>query len=274
MPGFFTFKNMMNKKRGGLFSKKIFAFATVFAAVLFSAGSALAAAPTVSSVSVTTSSATIFFDQPNIVSAVSGQDNYANSAKNLSNYLLKWGTGGTATIVYPLAGMSDYSANFYASGPSEGVAYISGLNLTAGDDFSLTISNVANTDSAIMTETAKTGTVAASTDPVINYAANTTGTAETNNCYGYPCGKAGEQITIHGLRFDTANYVQIYNMGSLLETVTPTDAETIVFTIPNDVSVGNDSLLIRNKGNNKYSNAKYIRNSIIYPILKHFNSNN
>ena len=248
---------MTDKKQARLFSKNIFAFAAVFAAVLFSADFVLAAAPTVSSVSITTTSATIIFNQSDIVSAISGQDNYANSARNLSNYLLKWGTGVSPTTVYPLAGLSDYQVIFYASGPTDGTAYISGLNLTEGDNYSLTVSNVANTGLEIMTEDTETGTVAASTDPLINYMANTTGTAGTNNCYGYPCGKAGEQITIHGLRFDTSNYVQIYNMGSLLETVTPTDSETIVFTIPSDVSVGNNNLLIKNKGDNEYSNGKY-----------------
>ncbi|OGZ22155.1 MAG: hypothetical protein A2W55_00880 [Candidatus Nealsonbacteria bacterium RIFCSPHIGHO2_02_38_10] len=173
---------MTDKKQARLFSKNIFAFAAVFAAVLFSADFVLAAAPTVSSVSITTTSATIIFNQSDIVSAISGQDNYANSARNLSNYLLKWGTGVSPTTVYPLAGLSDYQVIFYASGPTDGTAYISGLNLTEGDNYSLTVSNVANTGLEIMTEDTETGTVAASTDPLINYMANTTGTAGTNNC--------------------------------------------------------------------------------------------
>lgn len=234
-------------------NKKIIFSLVISTAVLLVTGQALAAAPTVSSVTVSATSMTVVFDQKNIVTATSDP----NSALNLSNYLLKWGTGGSATTVYPLAGMPNLQSIFYTTGATDGVAVISGLNLTKDDNFSLTISNVANTVPEVMTPATKTGTVAASTDPLINYIENTTGNAQTNSCYGYPCGKAGEEIKIHGLRFDLTNNVQIHNMGSGLESVTPSGADAIVFTIPDDAPVGNNGLVLRNLGNNTFSNTKY-----------------
>jgi len=107
------------------------------------------------------------------------------------------------------------------------------------------------------TASEKSGAVAVSIDPVISKIENITGTALTNDCYGYPCGKGGEQIRITGVRFNVlASGIDVQGLGST-QTVTSSSAETFVMTIPNDAPLGNAEIKIKNRDDNAYSNTKY-----------------
>lgn len=211
----------------------------------------MAAAPTVSSVTVTTSSAKVVFDQAMNQSSATADA----SVTNLSNFSLSWGAG---SVLYPFHSDYGHFVNYVSAG-TEGVATIFGLGLTAAESYSLTVSqNVKNASAeAMAADSVKTGTVAVSTDPLINKIENTTGNAATNDCYGYPCGKVGEQIKISGLRFNTASGgVQVIGLGST-QTVSAASGGVINMTIPNDSSLGNNTLKIKNLNNNTFSNLKY-----------------
>ncbi len=243
----------MSNNHTAVSKKSIIFFSTLTAVLGLVAGTVLAAAPVVDSIYVTTTSARIYYNQTNMNVAGVGQENYATSAVNLANYTLLWGTS-TANTLYPLHSGYGQFMDYTTSGGAEGVAIIFGLNLTEGNVFSLSASNVAN--ASLQTTTATiTGTIGASADPLIQKIENTT--AEANACYGYPCGKATEQITITGLRFDVTSGVQVSGLGTT-QTVTPTNAQTIVMTIPADASVGNAQAKVKNLTNSASSNQKYL----------------
>ncbi|MBM3250618.1 MAG: hypothetical protein FJZ07_00015 [Candidatus Nealsonbacteria bacterium] len=231
--------------------KKIIVLLVALTMSLGPATNLLIAAPAITSVTVTTNSARIVFDQSDMITAVSDEENYAQSVNNFSNYFLQWGADD---IAYPLAGMPEIFTN-YVSEEGDGVANIFGLNLTQNNAYKLTISNIANTSLEAVSPTTFDGIVAASTNPVIDYIENITGTAQTNNCYGYPCGKAGEQIRINGTGFDTTTGVEIYGLGDVQST-SATSTTQIILTIP-DASVGNNGIRVKNLDDNTFSNTKY-----------------
>ena len=216
-------------------------------------GPALAAKPTIKSVTVTETSARVVFDQ-NVVHTGPGA-NYDKSTMNLSNYNL-WQPTGT---LYPLYQDYGHFTDYFVSGGQDGVATIFGLGLTQGQTWKMQIQNIASfvnvTEVMDGVTTSGVDTVAASTDPVINKIENTT--AADNPCYGYPCGKVGEQITITGVRFNAAvDGVEVSGLGTT-QTVTPSNDGVIIMTIPADAPVGNDQVKVKNLNDNSFSNQKY-----------------
>lgn len=183
--------------------------------------------------------------------------NYSKSASNFDNYGFQ--IGGVNYPLSRLAPYSNYTEYFNTTtAATDGVLNIFGLNLTEGHSWASSISGIATDTSpydAIMTTDLKTGTVVASTDPVISKIENITGTAGTTSCNGYPCGKAGEQITITGVRFNTeASGISIEGFGTTQTVTASADAFTI--TIPSDAPVGNREIKIKNLDDNAYSNVK------------------
>jgi len=246
------------KKHLKEFSKRILisfvSFTTIFMMV---GGPALAAAPTVSSVTVTEKYISVTFNQ-NVVSTTDTKDsNWGASASNLSNYSFESPTGATQ-VLSRYAPYSNFTG--YVSGATDGVLNIFGLDLTATDTWQMKFKNIASATnvSDAMDGTfglTKSGTVATSDAPVINKIENIEGAS--NGCNGYPCGKRGEQITITGLRFNIlASGIEVSGIGTT-QTVTTSLANAIVMTIPNDAPPGNAQIKVKNLDDNLYSNPKY-----------------
>src|SRR3990170_5367902 len=138
---FFCKNNMAPKIFSG-FGKKFTVSLMIVSILLWSANlPALAAAPTVSDVIVTTSTAKIIFDQDVITTTDTGNANYANSAGNLNNYLFESPSGTTN----PFSQSAPYNhfSEYYTSGSGEGVLQILNLNLTQGNSWRLRFSNIA-----------------------------------------------------------------------------------------------------------------------------------
>ena len=221
-----------------------------------SASPILAIAPTIDSVTVSETSIQIVYDQ-DVVSVVdSADDNYDQSAGNFDNYAFQ--IDGANYPLSRLAPYSNYTEYFNTTtAGTDGVLNIFGLNFTAGDPWGLNISGIATDTSpydAVMTPDSNTGTVSASADPVIYKIENIEGSS--NTCNDYPCGKAEEQIRITGTRFNTeTSGIEITGLGTLV-TVTASDADAFVITIPEDAPVGNAEIKIKNLDDNAYSNVK------------------
>ena len=236
-------------------------FATIF---MMAGGPALAiAAPTVSSVTVTEKYISVVFDQNVVNTTNSENSDWGASASSLNNFSFESPTG-TSEIISRYAPYSNFT-DYYVSGSTDGVLNIFGLDLTAGQSYTLGIQNIASVDnvSLVMDGIHPTGTVASSSAPVINKIENITSGAD---CYGYPCSKIGDgnQIRITGSNFNTESSGVIVDIGGVLHTVTPSSADAIVMTLGTGgesenqtAPIGNNEVKVKNQDDKLYSNVKY-----------------
>ena len=227
-------------------TKKFFSVIIMTTTILWSMGMpSLVTALSVTSVVVSTTSAEIAFDgsvleetSPSSAIELGSATNYAT---DLRNYILKTGDSLTArnlsrfdpynmTTQYLQAGENDYRMRIYG---------LKNLRLTEGQAWDTTVQDIKNSGETQTVTTYNTNsTVAASTDPIIDYITNTqTG----DDCNGWPCGNIGDEVTISGSNFATStDVVQVlwrYGEGSsVTSTVSSVDATTLVTTIPSGVN--------------------------------------
>ena len=189
-------------------------------------GPALAAPPQATQVAVTQNVARIIFDQ-NVVKA--GTQN----PPDLVNFSLQSPTG-TPQILSGLSPYSQWTSYDFASGPNIGISQIYGLNalnLSVGQSFRLSFSNIFNTGGDSVTPSSVDGAV-------------TLGPQLDNITPIYA--KAGNQVTLTGTRFSSGNLTtpDVWVAGTQASVVSTTTAEVdgvvmitgVTVTVPTGLS--------------------------------------